>query len=270
MLLFVILLVPSWNLSWIFYGVFLFIAFIAPFVIESSLVIASPVTLIAYQIFLNIFMIGELFFLGSDVWFTGTTNTLITLGIIVFVISSLSLFYSFSLMRKMTGASLESMKDLPVSQKNTISTLFAIPLSLFSLAVAVTFSENALIVATVWILESTILAYFYGKNKNKFVITGSLILLAIGLIRITGFFDTIHARDWLSLVPLSIIGVSLFLGVRSILERDDTLAYIYDILHVLGMGALAVAFMQIIPHSTTGWSLVGISLILAVSLYWYK
>ena len=113
-------------------------------------------------------------------------------------------------MRVLFGTHIESVSKLALPERNTLSAIFALPLSLFSLAVAVVFSDSALIVSTVWILESTILGYFSGKTKSIHILTGSLVLLAIGLIRIIPFFDTVGPRDWLALVPLFLIAVSLF------------------------------------------------------------
>ena len=265
-----LILVPTWSASWIVYGVFLLIGFSYPFIAHIHGESSSRGSLIGYQIVLNLFLLGELFFLGNTVWFTNSSSSLITLGIIVFVLSLASLIYSVLLMRTVVFENDTSLKGLSQEKKATVSGILAIPLSLFSLAVAVTFSETPLVVSTVWILESSVLAYFFGKARNTYILLGSLVLLAIGLLRTVPFFDAVHVRDWLALVPIGITAVSIFLGARLLGERDRELTHAYDVLHIVGIITVASACMQIIPHTSFGWSLLGLSLVLGISTLWYQ
>jgi hypothetical protein len=82
-----------------FYILFLIIGFLFPFIAKTFNTVISATSLIAYQVVLNLFMIGELCFLGRDMWFTSSSSSLITLGIIIFGLSVGSLIYSFLLMR---------------------------------------------------------------------------------------------------------------------------------------------------------------------------
>ena len=71
------------------------------------------------------------------------------------------------------------------------------------------------------------------------------------------FFDTIDKGDWLSLIPIIIIGASLFSGVRLVPDRKrEPLSVLYDVLHIALMIALGVALMKIIPSTSFGWSLL--------------
>ena len=83
-LLFSLILVPSWSGSWIFYVAFLLISFLFPLFAKLYEHSPSPLSFIVSQVLLNLFMIGELFFLGQDMWFTDTSSSLITLGLIIF------------------------------------------------------------------------------------------------------------------------------------------------------------------------------------------
>lgn len=265
-----LILVPSWSGAWIVYIVFLLIAFGFPLFARFQNQSFSPVSFIASQVLLNLFMIGELFFLGKDIWFTDTSSSLIVLGVIIFTLSIASLIYSLILMRVVFGVTMESISRLSLLERNTLSAIFALPLSLFSLSVAVVFSDTPLIVSTVWILESTILAYFSGKTKSVHILAWSLVLLAIGLIRIVPFFDTVREGDWLDLVPLALIAVSLFFWLKHIAPRETASAHFYDILHVVGIAAVGIACIEIIPHTQTGWSLLGMSLFLFISTWFYR
>ncbi len=268
-ILFGLLLHPDWTLSWIFYLLFLLIAFGAPIIIRKYTDTSASVSLILYQVIINIFMISELIFLGENIWFSASGTSLIMLWVIVFGISIGSMLYSFVLVKSYIAGSLESLPWLAESRKNLVYGIFALPISLFSLAIAIIFSDNPAIVSAVWIIESTIFAFLYGKTKNTLVLIGACILLFIGLIRLVPFFDMIQPRDWIILGPLSIIAVSLFLGIRYITPRWPGMSRIYDILHIFGILAVGIAVMQIIPSSSFGWSLLGWSLLIALSTFFY-
>jgi hypothetical protein len=111
-------------------------------------------------------MIAELTYLGKNIWFSGSSTSLVTLGVVVFALSIGSAVYSLFLVRSRMTPSLSDLPHLPESKKNLVYALFAIPISLFSLAVAVIFSDSPSIVSAVWILESTVFAYIYGKVRN--------------------------------------------------------------------------------------------------------
>ena len=71
-------LVEDWTASWIFYILFLTIAFVYPFFLGNS-IREQFRSFIGYQVVVNLFMIGELFYLGRGMWFSGESNSLITL-----------------------------------------------------------------------------------------------------------------------------------------------------------------------------------------------
>lgn len=260
-------LVGDWNASWIFYILFLFIAFVYPFFLGNS-IREQFRSFIGYQVVTNLFMIGELFYLGRGTWFTWETNSLITLWIIVFILSVLSLIYSVVLIR--TTWSDGEISKLTQADKVNATALLGIPLSLFSLAVAVTFSESPLVVSTAWILESCVLAYYSSRDKNRMVLSGSLILLAIGILRLLPFFNTVHSGDFFALVPVAIIALGLFFSLSFIPKREEEpLWNLYDILHIFGISLVAYAVMEIVPHTRTGWSLLGLNTFLLVSTWFY-
>ena len=197
-----ILLSPTWIYSWEFYGVFLVIAFAVPFLTQKYTEKFSSISIITYQVIVNLFMILELVYLGKDQWFSGTSSSLITLGLIVFALSIASTLYSLMLVRSRTVVALTSSATISENHRNLVYGLFAIPISLFSLAIAIVFSEHASIVSAAWIVESTVLAHMYRQARSPYVLLGSIVLLAIGLLRLIPFFESIQPRDWSSLVPI--------------------------------------------------------------------
>lgn len=266
-----LLLLPSWHFSWGVYGFFLMCALFFPFFTSKNTTSFGPVSFVVYEVVIFLFLLGELFFLGNDIWFTDSSSSLITLGLIVFGISIGALGYIFLLMRYVLDIDFASVSTRSLHEKNLLAALFAIPLSLFSLSIAIVFSENALVVATVWILESTILAYFAGRTKSAHILNGSLVLLIIGLLRIVPYFDTISPRDWYALVPLSIIALSLAIGVRSFPREPGMFwHFIYDIVHIVGISLVGWACIYIVPHSAFGWSILAMAIFIALSAWWYR
>ena len=261
-------LTPEWGGSWLFYGIFLLITFLYPFFISKSFQEQFRSS-IAYQVVANLFMIGELFYLGRGTWFTSESSSLITLWIIVFVLSLASLLYSFVLMRS-HWIWVWWISTLKEQEKVNMVSLLGIPLSLFTLAIAVTFSESPLVVSTAWILESCVLAYYSSRQDNRLILTGSLILLIIGILRLIPFFDSVHSGQFLDLVPVTIIALGLYFSLTFIQNREDEpLGHVYDIFHIFGISMVGYAVMDIVPHTTTGWSLLGLNLFLLLSLWFY-
>lgn len=262
------LLSPAWWLSIAFFVVYLCIAFLVPFFTRKYTDGLPSISIILYQAILHIFMIAKIAHLGKDVWFSDTSTSLVTLGLVYFAISIFSTLYSFILTKNSIGFS-DNWQEMSETERSLIYGIFAIPISIFSLSVAVIFSDNPSIVSSVWIIESSIFAYMYGRSRHIMILAGSIILMLIGLIRLIPFFDSVNTWEWLALVPVAIIAVSLFIGVRSIGNRLHPIENAYDIGHIFGIVAVLGAITQIVPQSGTGWSLLGISLFLLITIYSY-
>ncbi len=95
-------------------------------------------------------------------------------------------------------------------------------------------------------------------------------MLAIGLLRLLPFFDTIHTGQFFALVPISIIALSLYSAIFFLPSRsDESLGNIYDFLHIFGIALVGYAIMEIVPHTSTGWSLLGLNTFLMLSIWFY-
>ncbi|GAB0174952.1 MAG: hypothetical protein HHAS10_08310 [Candidatus Altimarinota bacterium] len=260
-------LIPEWEASWMMYILFLAVTFSYPFFVRKSIKEQFS-SFISYQVVANLFMIGELFYLGRNIWFTRDGSSLVTLGIIVFLLSIASLFYSFMLIR--VTLSNGSLSSLSSDLKRNATTLLGIPLSLFTLAIAVTFSESPLVVSTAWVVESVVLAYYSSKQRNQGMLIGTIILASIGILRLIPFFDSIYTGEYLALVPITIIALSLYCTLLFIVDREkNPLANVYDFIHIFGISMVAYALMEIIPHTQTGWSLLGLNIFLLLSTWFY-
>lgn len=265
-----VVLSPLWSLSWLIWGIFISCALVVPFLSGKK----TPwIQSVIHIVLLSLFIVLEIAFLGQDIWFLAIWTTapgLITLGFIYLILSIGITFYALLLVRVSTGVTLWELWNLPEASKNITYGIFSVPLSLFSLSIAVIFSDNPWVVTTVWVVESTILAFLYRKVRIDIILGWSIILLLIWLAKLIPFYDSIHRGDFLLLVPVSIIMASLCLGVNFIKPRKIGIHFFYDFIHVAGMIAVLGAFSQIIPVTPYGWSILSAWFLILFFSYIYK
>ncbi len=233
-------LVPQWGLSWTMFGLFVAAALAVPFV-SVPLTRGTPSLALAVQkAVVALFAAGEIAYLGKDVWFSGNEGSMVTLGFVYLGVAAFSTVYSVALARVIANAPFSEFSTLPDSAKNGIYGVLAVPVSLFSLAVAVVFADSPGVVSFVWILESAVLAFLYSKAKDTHLLAGSSVLLGIGLVKILPFLDSLSFGNYSALVTVGLIAASLFAGAFFVKKRDTGWAVAYDVLHCIG--AVAVAF----------------------------
>lgn len=239
-------LVPEWGLSWAMFGIFVALALAVPFA-SVPLTRGTPSLALAVQkAVIALFAAGEIAYLGKDMWFSGSSGSMVTLGFVYLGVAAFSTVYSVALARLMANVPFSEFSRLPVSVKNGIYGVLAVPVSLFSLAVAVTFSQSPGVVSFVWILESAVLAFLYSKAKDTHLLAGSVVLLGIGLLKIVPFLDTLSFADYPALVTVALIAAALFAGAASVTKRDTGWATVYDVLHAIGAVAVAFALKDVV------------------------
>lgn len=240
-------LVPSWGLSWAMLGLFVVAALVVPFV-SVSLTRGTPSLALAVQkAVVALFVVGEIAYLGRDIWFSGTEGSMVTLGFVYLAVAAFSTVYSLALARLMANVPFSQFADLPDDVKNGIYGILAVPVSLFSLAIAVVFADSPGIVSLVWILESAVLAFLYGKARDPHLLAGSTILLGIGLLKIVPFLDSVVHEGYGSLVSVALIAMALFAGVSFVGKRDSLWSGFYDAIHCVGTFVVAYALVDIVP-----------------------
>lgn len=259
-------LVPAWGLSWAMLGLFVVAALAVPFV-SVPLTRGTPSLALAVQkAVVALFAVGEIAYLGRYIWFAGTEGSMVTLGFVYLAVAAFSTVYSLALARVMANAPFSQFAHLPDGVKNGIYGVLAVPVSLFSLAVAVVFADSPGIVSLVWILESAVLAFLYGKARDSHLLAGSTVLLGIGLLKIVPFLDSVVSEDYGSLVSVALIAVALFAGVSFVGKRDSAWSGLYDAIHCIGTFAVAYAVADIVPASYETFS-VSVLFLLASFAY---
>ncbi len=161
------------------------------------------------------------------------------------------------------------------SSRNVIYAYLWITISLFSLAIAIVFSEFdkiwSAIVGTIWIFESTLLYYFYSKTKENKIALAATILFVIWILKSFILLDIVWQKDYFTLVPLSIVFISMVLNIKYTNYEKTWIKITHDILHILWAIVLGLLLVKIIPNTNHWWSTFGISLFLLIisSVYYY-
>ncbi|QQS59351.1 DUF2339 domain-containing protein [Candidatus Peregrinibacteria bacterium] len=223
--------------------------------LSKALVTEKPFNAILGLIAGVLFGAGEIYVFGTE-YFPG-----VTLGV-AFLAYAILYFVLGFLMTSSLGVhfSEEEVSPENTSKKNVILSFLGVSVSLFSLAIAFVFSKHGEIASAVWLFEASILFFFSGKLKNAKIYVGGLLLMGVGLLKLSSLILIIQAKDYLSLVPLTIIAGSLFANLKFLENDRSTSRHWHDFGHLLGLGILVALLAHIIPNTQQGWFIFGIAL----------
>lgn len=165
-----------------------------------------------------------------------------------------------------------SEKLLP--EKNVIFAYLAAAISLFTLAIAFVLSNHKEIVSALWLFEATVLFWFFRVTKETKVYVAAIILMIIGLGKVSTLFDGIHPGEYKFLIPVGIILVSLFINLYLLKDETDETEGLgkrlaHDILHLIGIGMVAGLLSIIIISSGLGYNFFGMSLFVLLLSFLY-
>jgi len=152
------------------------------------------------------------------------------------------------------------------SSKNVIYSYIWISISVFSLAIALIFSEYQQIVSAVWLFEATIMFYFFNKTKEIKIYLAWVLLFMVWIFKLFNLIDLVHSKDYIFLIPFSLVYISFVLNIKFLdFVRDNWKRVFHDILHMLGIITLGILLLEIIPSTGHGWSILWITAFVAVS-----
>ncbi len=222
------------------------------------------------------FIIGLLFVWGQlynfwSVYFPGVSLGLGYMGLaVVYTI------FGMFMIQLLGVTSLNAEKSKPSSEKNIVFAYLGVALSLFTLAIALVLSSHPEIVWVVWLFEATILFWFSRVTKENKVFVAAIIVMIIGLGKMSTLFSLVQPGEYKFLLPLILILGSFFENLY-LLSKDTNDAgwrLIHDILHIIGMILVALLLKTIIISSGLGYNIIGMSLFLfvlsAVYTFWGK
>lgn len=157
------------------------------------------------------------------------------------------------------------------SSRNVIYSYIAISISVFSLAIALIFSNYESIISSIWLFEATIMFYFFSKTKELKIYSAWIILFLVWIIKLFYLIDLVHSKDFIFLIPFSLIAISLVLNLKFLDYITETSKRIFhDILHILWIWTLAILLLEIIPSSWHGWSILWITIFVTISSIIYS
>lgn len=201
-------------------------------------------------IWFELFRYGQEYFPGLVLWFAFWL-----LAILYFILSYL-------MMNKIW---IENIKN-EISFRNIIYSYLFISISIFSLAVALVFSNSPEIISSIWLFEATILFYFYNQTKENKIWTLWIILFIIWILQL--FNLEANIAQYLFFVPLSLILIAFVLNIKYLDEvKSWAMRVIHDIFHILWIWTIWILLLDIIPNTLHGWNILWISLF--ISLIWY-
>ncbi len=147
--------------------------------------------------------------------------------------------------------------------KNIVMNYLFISISLLTLSIALIFSNNPEIISTAWIFEASILFYFFTKTKENKIYILAMILFIIGTLLLSNL--SVARADYIFLIPFALILWAYILNLKNLdfLETSQS-KVIHDVVHIVWMWILWSLLIQIIPSTGQWYSLVWISLFLAI------
>jgi hypothetical protein len=246
--------VTVWAL--VVYG---FISFIVPYILmdgsreiahRAALLISLPVSTLV--ITTAIYQIGHIVFPG------------LAMGVAYIVQAVIYLIYGMIISSRIIPVGPWDIMTLPATQKTDLLVLFALPLSLFTLALAFVFGDLPGMMSLAWILESTILYLVYTRISDIRIYIAACLIFLIGIARQIILIDSLIQGDYLSLAILAIMMVAVCVSLYLLRSQKHHSRILYDILHIGAMCGIGYGISMIIPSTSHGWSLLGMSTLILI------
>lgn len=197
----------------------------------------------------ELFTFGSNYFPGVSLWFA-------------FVwLAWLYFFIAYMIIGKLWIENVKTNKD----SKNAVAVYIAASISLFTLAMALVFSEYPWIISAIWLFEATILFFVYNKIKEIKIFTAWIILFLIWLSKLGLLLDVVKVKDFVFLVPLIIIASSFVLNLRYLnFVKEWWVRTSHDLLHIVWVWIIGLLMLIIIPNTWMGWSILGVAAFISI------
>lgn len=158
---------------------------------------------------------------------------------------------------------IESRKQAEDSGKNKLDanifyTFVALSISIFSLAIAFVFSGSPEIISIVWLLEASILYFFYKRTSNLKIYIFAFVMMVVGLTKILSFIGSIHTGQYSKLIPAIIIFISIVLSLRFLEKEKSNIRSFHDLGHVIGI-LLVIAMILLVTPTHNGYNTLALA-----------
>lgn len=251
-LLFVLILLPIIKISWelalwsaIWVWIFWIINFLTPF-FNSNLIKSDPKNLVLWSIIWIIFVSWNLYNFWVE-YFPWVSLWLWFLALAVLYFIGWYIWFS-KLDKKEISQTSPSL--------NFIYSSLWIAISLFSISVALIFSNNPLIISLIWILESTIVIFFSQKLNSFKALIAWIILLFTWIFKYFFTFAFSSPLNYYDLVTVIFVLASLILNIYFIKNSLFKSKVIIKILHIIWILFVYFTILEILDVSRDDYSLV--------------
>jgi hypothetical protein len=157
------------------------------------------------------------------------------------------------------------------SFKNVIYSYLAISISVFSLAIALIFSNYESIISSIWLFQATIMFYFFNKTKEIKIYIVWIVLFLIWILKLFTLIDIVNIKDFIFIIPFLLIAISLILNLKFLDQlKESSKRIFHDILHILWISILWILLVEIIPNTWYWWSILWITIFLTISSIIYS
>jgi len=208
-----------------------------------------------------IFVSGEIFYF----WYGDINQSKITLGVLFMLMAILYFIIAFAMnfviSKYIKHKNIDDSGEHKSSNANIIYSLIGISISLFSLAIAYIFSEHSEVVSIIWILESSVLLYFYKRTKDLKIYIFNIILMIVGIIKMTTILDVLSSGEYLSFIPIFIMFLTFVIGLKFLEFEKRNIRLAYDIFHIIGIIIMIFMVSAITPIHYHGWFLLDLAII---------
>lgn len=159
----------------------------------------------------------------------------------------------------------ENIKN-EISYKNSLFGYLFISISIFSLSIALIFSNSPEVVSLIWLFEATILFYFFSKTKETKIFNAAILLFIIWIVKLLELKNYVETWDLVFIVPIALIIISFVLNIKYIDFLENKFRKnIHDIIHIIWMIIIATIIEKIVPQTNHGWSTLWIASFVGIS-----
>jgi hypothetical protein len=155
--------------------------------------------------------------------------------------------------------------------KNVLYTYLWVSISVFSLAIALIFSNYESVISAIWLFEATLMFYFFYKTKESKIFIAWVILFMIWVVSLSNLLYLVKSKDFIFLIPFTLIFISFVYNIKFLeFVKSWISRWFHDILHIWWMAVLWMLLLEIIPSTWHGWSTIWIAIFLFVLHFVYS
>ncbi len=229
-------------------------------------IVSSSIGLVIGSVFatIELYLYGDKYFPGISLGFAFVFLA------IIYLVSAITLFIKNKTeIYEMKEENLIKTNQNTKDKINIIFTFFGIILSMFALAVAIIFSGNEGIIATIWFLEASVVFFIFNFIKNSKIFLAGSVVYIFGFFKLLIFYEALEKFQYSSFVLLSIIFLSSLLNLYFIKSKKDFSKWFYQIPYILVTLVIFKAFNSILLFDQYSIILLKDSILVLVMVLFY-